>query len=236
LKEQFAYPVSVSRKENGFLGLIGYNADTDELVFTTKGSIDGDHVHWFKEIVNLKLADKLDETKQAISEKNLTLVFEVIDPENDPHIIEAQEKEIILLDAVKRDLEFEKMDYDYLRSLAGQLGVAVREIELMLHDAADFEKFYVENLARDPSAESIEGYVLEDAAGLMVKLKLPYYLFWKSIRDYLERYQTNKSTRVKRELLADPVFRKFMNWLELQDESYKQKSIIELRKLFIAQS
>jgi len=58
-------------------------------------------------------------------------------------------------------------------------------------------------------------------------------LFWKSIRDFLERYRENKSTRVKQILLDDPVFQQFDAWLKTKDESYLHKSIVELRKLFL---
>ena len=34
----------------------------------------------------------------------------------------------------------------------------------------------------DPLAEHTEGYVIEDAAGYMVKIKLPFYTFWKKMR------------------------------------------------------
>ena len=36
IKRKFAYPIKVYKKENGFLGIIGYDNSTDELVITTK--------------------------------------------------------------------------------------------------------------------------------------------------------------------------------------------------------
>ena len=60
----------------------------------------------------------IEEVKSLLANKNLTLVFEVIDPVNDPHIVEYSKREIILSDAVKRELDFQKMSFDYLIELS----------------------------------------------------------------------------------------------------------------------
>ena len=48
------FPVTVYDKANGFLGTVGYNSETDELVFTSKsytssGQKDG-HAKWVEEL------------------------------------------------------------------------------------------------------------------------------------------------------------------------------------------
>ena len=51
LSRIFQFPVTCYRKENGFLGIVGYNAESDGLVITAKTSISGDFQAWFSKIL-----------------------------------------------------------------------------------------------------------------------------------------------------------------------------------------
>ena len=72
----------------------------------------------------------------------LTLVFEVMDVENDPHIIKYPESKIVLLDAIKNDLTYKTLCYDMLSHIAEAVGCEVKERAFVLKDWEDFTELY----------------------------------------------------------------------------------------------
>jgi hypothetical protein len=76
----------------------------------------------------------------------------------------------------------------------------------------------------------VEGYVIEDATGLMVKLKLPWYSTWKYLRALKDRVAKK---------LKDPIFisedsldSQFYQWLKTLPPEELQRDIIYLRKKY----
>jgi predicted kinase len=235
LKENLQFPIRVYIKENGYLGILGYNSEFDKLVFASKSTIDSDYANRFRDIYKDKYDFEKPEIKNYLNKNNLALVFEVIDPVNDPHIVEYETSEIILLDAVKRQIEFEKLEFDELTLLANEFGFATKKADIILNSKEDFDSFYSSNINRSYLDKSHEGYVLEDSKGFMVKLKLPYYSLWKGIRDFVEIYKLNKNARIRRDLKDNEIFIKFFEWIKTKDQNYLDKSIIEMRKLFLSE-
>ena len=124
-----------------------------------------------------------------LQEQNLSLVFEVIDPKSDPHIIAYSSPQIILLDAIYNTPNLTKLTYDELCALGAKFGFSVKE---KVGDIACWEEFvaFLQKhgvyTSSEPSSPNllgsgrredgfIEGFVLEDSAGFMLKVKLPYY-------------------------------------------------------------
>ena len=97
LKENLVYPVKAYKKYNGFLGILGYT--DDGLLFCSKSRIDGDFADYFKTIFR---SYGYDEVKlfDYMRKNNVGLIFEVIDPIHDPHIVQYDKSDIILLDVV----------------------------------------------------------------------------------------------------------------------------------------
>lgn len=235
LQDNFSYPVKVFKKENGFLGILGYDSQTDELVFATKSMITGDYVSWFKEIFLHQFEKLQGEIKTFLKNENISLVFEVIDPKNDPHIIEYESKEIVLLDAIYRTASFRKYAWEDLVLLSKNFGFYLKELEKLIHNAEEFEKFYLLHQKSSESEEKHEGFVLEDKNLNMVKIKLPYYTFWKEVRKYIELYSFNPNTRIKQEYLKNDLFMNFWNWYLKNYKSLEGLSLIEIRKEYLDQ-
>lgn len=112
------FPVTVYDKANGFLGTVGYNSETDELVFTSKsytsasGQKDG-HAKCVEELFHKTFdASQIEDVKEYVKKRNVSLVFEVVLPEKDPHIIECKSDKLVLLDIVKRQMKYEKLPYE----------------------------------------------------------------------------------------------------------------------------
>ena len=177
---KFEPPFDVSYKENGYLGLLSYNPKTDDFFIATKSVDYGDYKDWFKQI----LEDKnylTNELKQYLKENNVTFVFEVIDPEHDSHIIEYDEKQVCLLDIIRNEFEFKPYSYDELCKVTSKF---VIHRKYMYYIECDCDINHVLRQLKDNDYR-IEGYVIRDKNNKMVKVKLPYYKFWKKVRSYL---------------------------------------------------
>lgn len=183
LQHTLQFPVTCYVKENGFLGLVSYNPDTDDLFITTKSSPEGPYAEWLKDMVYRKVQN-IDLMKQICKEQDITFVFECVDMKNDPHIIKYQDDELFLLAIVKNSMDFIQHEYDDLVNTANEIGVKCKTKAVELGTWAEFVDWYNEVL--DPDYEFngriIEGFVIEDSAGYMTKVKLTYYNFWKFMR------------------------------------------------------
>lgn len=183
LQHTLQFPVTCYVKENGFLGLISYNPDTDDLFITTKSSPEGPFAEWLKDMVYRKVQNT-DLMKQICKEQDVTFVFECVDMKNDPHIIKYQDDELFLLAIVKNSMDFIQYEYDDLVNTANEIGVKCKTKAIELGTWAEFVDWYNEVLDSDYefNGRIIEGFVIEDSAGYMTKVKLTYYNFWKFMR------------------------------------------------------
>jgi tRNA splicing ligase len=247
IKNKFNYPVSVYVKENGYLGILGYDSENDKLIFSSKASLDNDFAKWFTEIFLEKHESKRIEIKKYLKENNVSFVFEVVLKDKDPHIIEYSEDRLILLDIVKRDFDFSKYKYDKLLEVANNFGIEAKKLFKVLENENQFLDFYKIETERNINEEYLEGFVLEDSANFMIKVKLAYYGFWKGVRNYLEDFKIKSSpnpffikkgsTAVKprKDIANEKLFLDFEKWRQenFKNEEWKNKNIIELRNEFL---
>ncbi len=186
LKSRLQFPVKAYVKENGFLAIVSYDYSNDDLFIASKSTNKGDYVEYIKAQLEpyrenvLKLLKYYHEINA-----DLTLVFECIDVEKDPHIIKYEKSTLVLLDAIYNKLEFKTVPYDNLVVLAKtKIGCQVKELAYTIKTWEDFRELYMEAQDEDYqyNGNYIEGFVFEDANGFMVKLKSGYYNFWKFMR------------------------------------------------------
>jgi len=189
LKQRLQFPVTAYVKENGYLGITGYNNEQDCLFIASKSTNSGPFAETFNGRLSVKLAnsDMREEFEQLLKDRNLSALFEVIEPEYDPHIIEYKTNQLILLDLVNRTPEFRKLPYSEVCEIANHFGFDVKQQAYVFQKWADFETWYNVVIAEDwkYNGEYIEGFVLEDSSGYMTKVKLDYYSFWKQMRTYM---------------------------------------------------
>ena len=133
--------------------------------------------------------DNLEKMKEYCKENNVTFVFESVDMENDPHIIKYPESRLYLLSVVNNDIKFSRVPYDELVDIATKFGLQVKEKAFVLKDWQEFFDWYNEITQSDYlyKGNHIEGFVVEDSKGFMVKFKLQYYKFWKHMRSIAHR-------------------------------------------------
>lgn len=234
VKSDVKYPVSVFRKENGFLGILGLDNEKDELIFCSKSVVGGDFSNYFKVIFEKTLSTKTDFIKNIIRKTNRNLVFEVIDPINDPHIIEYPEAKLVLLDAVLRDIKFDTMPYMDLVCIGEEIGCEVKFQNGLCQDEQQL-------LSAITAAEdsNTEGAVFIDSNGFMFKVKAKGYKHWKKMRSVVDRMANGKPVELSKLYTEDE--NKFYSWLRNKERDMgtdnfrnwlRSTNIIALRKQF----
>lgn len=235
LVETLKYPLKAYRKENGFLGIMFYDSEQEQLIYASKSTThlkgsDNQFALWFKKIVEDTVSkDNLKILENKLKDENLSAVFEVIDVDNDPHIVSYEQSKVVLLDLIENKLEFNKLNDEESYQLAERIGVDFKEKEFVFDDWNEFYGWYKE-VADNTNIEH-EGWVLEDNEGFMFKLKTKWYSNWKYIRGFIERVHSGKSP--KQFILQNhSEVRDFFYWLRKQDIIYKKNDLIQLREKF----
>ncbi|MFC4236118.1 RNA ligase [Thalassospira xianhensis] len=247
LKEELKFPLTAWVKENGFLGIAGYDARTDALFLTSKSQPDSPFATYLEELIHRQLPriSQRDELRRFLRNSEASMIFEVNDPVNDPHMIAYEEPHLVLLDVVRRSHKFEKLPYEELQKVGAMFGLKVKQKALVLNSWEGFvgwQKAVQKNMNL-----KIEGYVLEDSSGFMFKQKAPYYSFWKIMRSLKEaeyRQRTNQRGNVGVQLakLSSDVFdlppecvttgHEFYEWVRELDTQDLLTDIITLRERF----
>lgn len=230
LQKKLQFPVEAFEKENGFLGLVSFDKSTDSLFMTTKSSVDGAMAALFRSMFSDGQRAKMVEFLKV---HDVTLLFEAVDPINDPHIIEYAEPHLFLLDMVENRLEFSAASYDNLVSTANALGFEVKKRRRILNSWEGFLALYQDSqrLLSHPEIKPFEGYVLRDAGGFMVKVKTDFYTTWKFMRSVANSVFSNgKFARTGS--LQTPLENYFYGFVKKYAENHQQKSIIDLRNLY----
>lgn len=242
LQYKLQFPATAYVKENGFLGLVSYNEETDDLFITTKSSPDGECAMWLKNLLTATLSSaQLDRLRVLTKELDSTFVFECVDMVHDPHIIEYPESKLFLLDIVKNDMKFQKQPYEKIVQCAAELGLTPKEKALVIESWQDFFDWYYKVMDEDYlyNGRHIEGFVVEDAAGYMIKLKLAYYNFWKFMRgisaEVLRRGYVDKK---RLSSFTTPLANHYYAWIKTQfvpgGSEGVPRDICSLRKMFLA--
>lgn len=234
LKRIMQFPATAYVKYNGFLGLVGYDKISDELIIASKSSINYTYSHILKKILKEKLnKPKMKELKQFIKDNDCTLVFEVIAPEKDAHIIEYKENDIVLLNIVYNDLKFKQADYKEIVSFAKKFGLNYKEKARTFNNWVEFKLWYDEVIKPNYkyNNEYIEGFVIEDANEFMVKVKCDYYKFWKFMRNIVNDVKA-RGYILNTNALTNSISNLFYGWIRKQDKETLDKDIITLRKMF----
>lgn len=231
LKSKFQYPLNVFVKYNGSLGIIGYDEETDNLIIASKSSLESEHSNRLKFILSKKGVD-LEELKKYLKENNSSMIFEVIDPKYDPHIIKYDKEDIILLDIIKNDFIFNKIKYNELVKIGEKFNFKVKELAYTLNSTKEFWDWYYDVQEPDYKYkdEYIEGFVIEDSNNFLVKIKLDYYNNWKFMRsvfqEVLRQGYVGRTSKLTSEFHND-----FYNWCRNNRDNLPN-NIIEARDMY----
>ena len=240
LQYKLQFPVTAYVKENGFLGIVSYNEYTDDLFITTKSNPEGEFAEWFKNILYDKVSDdNLKNMKEYIKRHNVSFVFECVDMVHDPHIIEYPESKLYLLDIIYNDIDFRKYGFEDMCYLANKFGLIHKEKAYEIATWQDFFDWYHKIIEEDYEyhGRNIEGFVIEDSAGYMTKLKLAYYNFWKFMRSIAhEAIRRGYISPKRTSALTTPLANEFYSWVKTLHNTDNidsvPKDICTLRRIF----
>lgn len=218
--------ITCYKKENGFLGIMSYV--NNKLFIASKSTNVGEFADMFRKIYEESDIDK-EQLEKYLSENDVSLTFEVIDIENDPHIIKYDKSKLVLLDIIHNDYEFKREPYEKVVELSKLINCECKSVYAEFNDIRDFHRWYLENTDEDDlSKEDVEGVVIE-CNGIMTKLKFPYYKFWKFMRNLKDRVAKNKNAQINLASLYNAEANYFYAWLKKQDEDTLKQDIISLR-------
>lgn len=227
LATKFKSKITCYKKYNGFLGIM--SLVNGELFIASKSTNKGDFAEYFKNIYEKSDINK-EQLVYFLEKNNISLTFEVIDPINDPHIIENNKQELVLLDIIDNDIKFNKWDYEKVIELGKLINCKYKEIYKEFDNFREFHEWYIANTDEDDLTKTdIEGVVIE-CCGIMTKLKFPYYNFWKKMR-HVKEVMAHRHN-VKLSSLYNDVSNYFYSYLKTLQEEELQKDIITLRKEF----
>lgn len=220
IQDTYAYPIKLYLKYNGFLGLL--SIVNGELYFTSKSTNTGDYVDYFKNIFYKIYNEKqIEAITNKIITDNVTFVFEVIDPINDPHIIKYEQENLILLDIIKNSLTFNTLTYDELKTFGNNNNIQIKELIYIAQDKDEFMEI-ITNIS-EPNYQLnnhyIKGFVITDNNLNMVKWKSLYYKEWKYLRNRMEYAIKNNKYNLK---YKDELEHKFITHIE---NKYANKNI-----------
>lgn len=240
LQYKLSFPATAYVKENGFLGIVSYNDEDESLFVTTKSSPDGDFAGWLKDMLYEKYSEETLEAIRSFSrDNNVSFVFECVDMKNDPHIIDYDASKLFLLDIVYNEMAYRKFSFEQLCEFADKHGITHKEKAFVLETWQEFFDWYYKVIDEDYkyNGRNIEGFVIEDSNGYMVKLKLTYYNFWKFMRSISHEAIRNGYISGRRTSeLTTPLANQYYGWVktlhDTEDRDAVPKDICTLRKMF----
>lgn len=233
LQGKIKYPLRAYVKENGFLGIVGLDTKSDDLFITSKSDVTSIYAMWFRNLFEKKVtAETRQKMLDYIKDNDVTFLFEVVDMENDPHIIEYGDSDIYLLDIVKNNLSFSKLDYPELFAVATEFSLKCKKLAYTIDNWSDFLEWdkMVSSADFKYKDSYIEGFVVEDSAGFMFKKKTEYYREWKFLRSIKDRILAGSTVDY------DPLTKTQCNFCDfvksIRDTEGLDTNICNLRKMF----
>jgi len=191
LRNKLQFPVNAYVKENGFLAIVSYDYNKDDLFIASKSTNKGAYVDYIKEQLSQYYLKVLEYLKHYYENGiHRSLVFECIDIEHDPHIIKYNNSTIILLDIIENKITFNATSYVMTVNEASEfIGCPEKERAFVLKDWDAFRDLYNQTQDEDYkyNGSYIEGFVFTDSTGFMTKCKTGYYNLWKQLRGVAEQ-------------------------------------------------
>lgn len=254
LAENFEYPVKAYVKYNGYLGICAgekINPDGDledknnyRLWCASKSTDQGWYAARFEDLLREALGSEENIQRFAYDLYNIlgSAVFEVIDPKQDPHIIEYQKPHVVLIGIIFNDDEDVDMTLksdEVVKFYNIRWGLPYRELAYTIENAEELYKWYDLVTAKDYSynGEYIEGFVLQDLDDHMVKVKTYYYNYWKAIRHKIVGYSKRIHYKMSGILKNNSDFKAMKEWMKEICRNYynttgKYIDVITLRHMW----
>lgn len=206
--EMFEEPFCVTEKEDGFLGILGQ--DEGKLLFCSKSMLgdEGNHSKLFEEMLRPLIRDE-ETLVKYLQDKNVSILFEVVNTEKDPHVIKYDKKFVMLLAFVYNEINYRK---HYVEANE------VSELFNVDNPCFKFKSVHTEytrksDIEKLKKIEGVEGFVVTDNNGKMFKVKTDYYQICKIVQRFKDEYDKIKLLAENHELKY-PSAKKFETYRE----------------------
>lgn len=216
LAENFEYPLKAYIKYNGYLGICAgelINPDGDKkdktnyrLWCASKSTDQGWYAARFEDLLREALGSEEMIHRFAYDlywKLGCSAVFEVIDPIQDPHIIDYDRPQVILLALISNDdedVDFYCKTDEVVKFYNATWKLPYKELAYIINNAEELYKWY--DMVRDPlytyNGKDIEGFVLQDLDDHMVKVKCEHYEFLKQLRGIIPRIRKNQEINLSK--------------------------------------
>lgn len=228
--DNFTAPLVAYKKYDGFLGIVGYDRESDSVVFCSKSTIapEGTFAELFRKKLTPQIND-METLKEFLRDNNVSLVFECIAHKEDEHLIKYREDYCILLDIVHNTIEYKNEEYmgDMWQKAMSLFDTTViyKEKKYTYYSINAF----TDDIDTLKSHWGIEGFVFVDANNHMFKLKTYLFEKLKFIRSQKAYYDTVKEHTEGR--LEVPDREKFRN---RYDDKYDSQTVDEVYEIVCA--
>lgn len=201
--DMFEEPFCVTEKEDGFLGILGQ--DEGKLLFCSKSMLgdEGDHSKLFENMLRPLIKDE-ETLVKYLQDKNVSILFEVVNTEKDPHVIKYDKKFVMLLAIVYNEISYRK-HYVSANEVSNLFDVDNAAFKFKSVHTEYTRKSDIEKLKK---IEGVEGFVITDNNGKMFKVKTDYYQICKIVQRFKDDYDKIKSLTLNFELKY-PSYKKF---------------------------
>ena len=185
--ESLSYPVVVERKWDGFLGVVFYDKDNQQVKIYSKGGGD-DYSTLAKKVIHQTGWDKkISDYFKVKENQDTTILFEIIDPMNDPHIELYDSIASRPLAIIQNEENGKVLTYDYIvNRVETNKERAYLEEEIInnnviatVNNLNELKKAIAKYSQQYPLHE---GFVLY-GANKMLKIKSQFYLKAKELRN-----------------------------------------------------
>lgn len=182
--DMFEEPFCVTEKEDGFLGILGQ--DEGKLLFCSKSMLgeDGEHSKLFEEMLRPLIRDE-ETLVKYLQDKNVSILFEVVNTEKDPHVIKYAKKFVMLLAIVYNEISYRKhcVEENEVSDL----------FKTYFVDRFKFKSVHTEytrksDIAKLKDISDTEGFVITDNNGKMFKVKTDHYQICKIVQRFVDKY------------------------------------------------
>jgi len=243
LNNPFIFPLEAIEKANGYLGLLSAFTDKNgdsHFHISSKTNINGEYSEVFHNMIESYLDDDL---KEMLLEKNVTLLFEVIEPEFDPHIEEYNEAQLVFLDAVRNIIDFE-LDYEayklflshfinkYMNDKNDKIVIRAPKKLAVLNNYQELTQFLnnLNTVKPFDKVNYIEGAVIKEkdkVSPFMFKLKTKYYKFWKYMRTIKDSvYKKIQEPALKDNKDINGLFKRYSPEIKARLYAYEENVVV----------
>lgn len=193
--DEVEFPVTVQRKENGFLAIVSSINGTLQ-VFSKSGVTDYSK-HAEKILFDNLLPEAVESLNTVLMTNNMSLAVEVVDPYSDPHIELYDSPKGVILAGIKNQEKFEVVSQQVMDLIEFIITYGLRrayEGAITMPDYSDrmncvvYSEDGIKSIIEEvESYRDSEGLVLRDRSGKMWKYKTEWYKRVKSVRGSLQR-------------------------------------------------